>query len=381
MLTIGKLYLEHTPQQVRLCADISLNGRGTTLWFGVAPEQGEYLCAERSDAFVMALLPAAMRGKQDIRCETPMSRRLHYQLQQYLIPTLAAAGTLYHPVSIHAPVTAEPVENTGAVGTGFSGGVDSLYTIMSHGADSDYPLTHLVHFNAGVYDGLGGRRSFRQACSAARQFADEIGLEFIGVDTNFTTELPERYLDVYSFRNLSCAMALQSLFSVYLLSDGRGAENFSFDLHNSDSYDLLTVSCAQNETLSVFLSGVQLRRRDKLEALTEWPPSYRWLHPCTAGLVGERNCGRCRKCIRDQVTLYAFGALEQYGPVFDVSGFLKKLPQAIGFLMAYRKSSQSQQTVGLLRERGIAIPPAAYAYEKQFRLTMENMEKQKQENG
>ena len=377
MLEIGKVYLEHTPHQTRLCADISMNGRGTTLWFGVAPEQGAYLCHERSDAFVMALLPTAMRGGHDICFRTPMSLRLHYQLQQYLIPTLSSVGELYRPMSVRGPLTDEPVENRGAVATGFSGGVDSLYTIMTHGADSPYPLTHLVNFHAGVYDGLGGRKGFLKACSAAQRFADEIGLEFVAVDTNLSTALPERYLDVYSFRNLSCAMALQNLFSVYLLSDGRGAANFSFDLHNSDSYDLLTVSCAQTETMAVHLSGIQLRRRDKLEALSRWEPSYRWLHPCTAGLVGERNCGRCRKCTRDQVTLYALNALDAYGPVFDTADFRKRLPQSMGFLMAYRKSAQCRQTVDLLRERGIPIPPAAYIYEKQFLIAMENMEKQK----
>ena len=62
MLEIGKLYITHTDAQARLCADIILNGRGTTLWFGVEEDQADYLCDKRSDAFVMALLPAAMRG-------------------------------------------------------------------------------------------------------------------------------------------------------------------------------------------------------------------------------------------------------------------------------------------------------------------------------
>lgn len=88
MLQIGNLYLQHTDGQARLCADITLNGRGTTLWFGVNEAQAEYLCPQRSDAFVMALLPTAMRGGYSITCETPMSERLHYQLENYLIPTL-----------------------------------------------------------------------------------------------------------------------------------------------------------------------------------------------------------------------------------------------------------------------------------------------------
>ncbi len=73
MITIGNTYLIHKDGQVRLCADLTLNGKGTTLWFGVDEAYGEYLCHQRSDAFVMALLPTAMRGGYEIVCETPMS--------------------------------------------------------------------------------------------------------------------------------------------------------------------------------------------------------------------------------------------------------------------------------------------------------------------
>ena len=59
MLRIGKLCIQYTQGQARLCAEIALNGRGTTLWFGVEEGQGAYLCPERGDAFVMALLPMA----------------------------------------------------------------------------------------------------------------------------------------------------------------------------------------------------------------------------------------------------------------------------------------------------------------------------------
>ena len=160
MLNIGKLYLQHTDGQVRLCADIALNGRGTTLWFGVDEKQADYLCHDRSDAFVMALLPTAMRTGQDIVCQTPMSERLHYQLEQLLIPSVCAAGTLYHPIHIQAPLMAEKVNSKGAVATGFSGGVDSLHTIMTHGKDSAYPLTHLTLFNLGVFEGAAYRQGF-----------------------------------------------------------------------------------------------------------------------------------------------------------------------------------------------------------------------------
>lgn len=373
MLQIGKLYIQHTDGQVRLCADITLNGRGTTLWFGVEESQGDYLCADRSDAFVMALLPTAMRGGYPITCETPMSERFHYQLENYLIPTLCAAGKLYHPVSIQATLTSEPIKNRQGVGTGFSGGVDSLYTIMTHGKDSTYPLTHLALFNVGVFEGSGFREGFRKSCRNAQKFADEMGLELVGLDSNISQVLPERFLDVYSFRNLAGAMVLQNLFSVYLLSSGHDIANFSFDLHNSATFDLLTAHCAQTESLSSYLSGGQVQRSGKLKALSDWEPAYQWLYPCVYGHVGGKNCGHCKKCARDMTTLYALGTLDRFEAVFDISAYKKALPQRIGFVLANRGNHLYDETLALLAENGIAIPPAAYACEKQFRKAMESL--------
>lgn len=373
MLTVGKIYLAHEDGQARLCADITLNGRGNTLWFGVDEAQCDYLCTQRSDAFVMALLPTAMRGGYSIACETPMSERLHYQLENYLIPALCAAGDIYHPVSIRAPLTAAHLQNKKGVGTGFSGGVDSLYSIMTHGKDSDYPLTHLALFNVGVFEGPGYRESFRKSCTNAMAFAAQMGLELVCLDSNISQVLPERFLDVYSFRNLAGAMALQGLFSQYLLSSGHDVANFYFDLHNSATYDLLTVSCAQTESLAVYLSGSQVRRAQKLAALSEWEPAHRWLHPCVYGNVGTKNCGHCKKCARDMTTLYALGTLGRFEAVFDVQAYRKSMPQRIGFVLANRGNHLYDETLALLEKNGIAIPPAAYVCEQQFRKALNNL--------
>ena len=148
MLHIGKSYIIREGRVSRLCADLTIGDRRTTLWFGVDSAQEEWLALGRADAFVMALLPSAMRGGHEIVCEDPMSERLHHQLIDGLIPALSFAGEPYRLIKIVAPLTTEQVPNQGAVGTGFSGGVDSLYTIMKHGADSEFPLTYIAIFQS-----------------------------------------------------------------------------------------------------------------------------------------------------------------------------------------------------------------------------------------
>lgn len=373
MLNIGKTRIERVDGQSRLCADVTITNHRNTLWFSVDERQKNYLAVGRADAFVMAVLPTAMREGHDIVCEDEMSERLHHQLLDYLIPALVSAGNRYHSIHIAAPLTAAPYPNRGAVGTGFSGGVDSLYTIMTHGRECEYPLTHIAVFNSGVFEGEKHRETFRRACKDAERFAGEQGLETVFVDTNFYEALPERFLDVYSFRNLACALALQGLFSVYLLSSGHDIANFRFDLHNSASYDPLTVSCASMESLTFYLSGAEVKRWQKLEALSDWEPSWKWLHPCVYGEAGGLNCGHCKKCARDATTLYALRKLDRYSAVFDVKEYQKNIAARMGFVLANRGNHLYDETLGLLETQHIPIPPAAHIYEEQFRRAAENL--------
>lgn len=263
MLHIGTPYIQQNKEQSRLCADISMNGRGATLWFGVVPEQGKYLCVERSDAFVMALLPAAMRNGWDVCCEGPMSERLHYQLEEYLIPILSSEMEPYQPVALRAPLADGRVTNKHGVGTAFSADENARYCVMTHGADSTYPLTHLAVFRTDESDVC----AFSDACHQAQAVAQKMGWEPVFLDTNLHEVLSEPVAAVASFRILACAMALQGLFSVYLHTSGLDSAHFSFDAQHSAAYDLLTVHCAQTESLTVFRSGCEVTWDKKSEKL------------------------------------------------------------------------------------------------------------------
>ena len=374
MLIIGKSYLERTGGSTRLCADLTVGARRTTLWFAVDSAREEWLALGRADPFVMALLPGAMRGGHEIVCEDPMSERLHHQLVNALIPALASAGELYHPIKITAPLTAEKLTNRSAVGTGFSGGADCLYTIMSHGGDSEFPLTHIAVFNNGHLD----KNGFQILCRHARRFAEEQGLVLAVVDSNIDDTLGERFVDVYSFRNYACALALGRLFSVYLLSSGHDAVHFRLDLRNTAFFDLLTARCVSTESLAFYQAGEEVTRVEKLTALSDWEPSWHWLHPCFQRSIGQVNCGRCKKCVRDMTTLYALGRLERYRDVYDIEDYLQHLSQRLGILFSLSDRHLYDEAIQLLKERKIPIPWKAFVYERQFRLAMRNLRSEQQ---
>lgn len=380
MMKIGKTYLVRDAGMSRLCADIIMDRHKTTLWFAVDSKQEEYLCVGRADAFVMALLPAAMRSGNDLICEDVLSERLHYQMCDYLMPTLEFAGDLYHQIRIKAPLTTQKYFSHGAVGTGFSGGIDCLYTIMQHGEKCEFPLTHIAVFNSGVFEGEKYRNIFTGSCQKASCFAQEQGLQTVFVDSNIKDVLPERFLDVYSFRNLAFALALQGLFSIYLLSSGHDAGNFKLDLRNTATYDVLTVNCASTESMSFYLSGAETKRWKKIDELTHWEASWKWLHPCISIATENHNCGRCRKCIRDMTTLYALGQLEHYDAVFDIKDYKRHFSERVAFVMANRGNHLFDETLELLERRKVDIPQKAYLYEKQFRRAVQNLERRQRES-
>lgn len=278
MLKIGKSYIVRTDGISRLCADIAIDGHKQTLWFGLDSAQEDCLVAGRADPFVMAVLPAAMRGGHEIMCEDAISERLHYQLCEYLIPALSLAGDMYCKIHITAPLTAEPYPNRSGFGTSFSDDVDSLYTVSRHGPGSECPLTHIAVFNTGSFTDSERREKFTGICQAAARFADERGLETVFVDTNLYESLQENFSEVVSFRSIACALALQGLFSVWLLP-AADAGKFAVDIHACASFDLLTADCAATESLTIYPDGAEAKHTKKLTALAEWEPSRRWLRP------------------------------------------------------------------------------------------------------
>ena len=56
MLEIRSISVTSAEGKSRLSSDIIQNGESHPLWFEVDDKYGKYLCAERSDAFVIGLL-------------------------------------------------------------------------------------------------------------------------------------------------------------------------------------------------------------------------------------------------------------------------------------------------------------------------------------
>lgn len=270
MIIVGKSYIAHDTGNSKLCADIQIDEKHFTIYFMIDDAQENYFAIGRADAFVMSILPLAIQGNHEIICEELLSERLCYQLNEYLIPALIFEKGREHLIKIKAPFIAEPYLNQKAVGTIFDGSADSIYTIMKHWGECEYPLSYITVFNIGLSEEAGLNNNFEKLCNQAYEFAGKYGLKTIVLDTNLNEVLQEKFKSICSFRNLACVLALQGLFSMYLMPSRYDAAQFKLDLENSARYDLLLAQCAATESLSIYTSGAEIRYKEKLEKLNIW---------------------------------------------------------------------------------------------------------------
>ena len=300
-MRIGAPRIECRNGRARLIAEIRIGeGDVRPLWFEVEEKYGQYLCAERSDAFLIGLLNFAQREWLDIVCEAPVSAQLLYQIRTYLIPSLARNSKAMHETRIEAPMDDAPMANAGGVGTGISCGVDSLHVVKNY-AHSPYPglsLTHLCLNNVGAY--IEGKGQYTWQAEHARQFAKEMGIE--------------NHLLTHTYSSCFAIYAMQKLWKVYFYASAGYDLQEAFSLrdnerHSSDHYELLSLDCFSTRTLQIYSEGMAITRFEKERELADWPPAQKYLHVCT--MDTGPNCGHCSKCLRTLTALDALGCLQR----------------------------------------------------------------------
>lgn len=314
--------IEHREKHARLIADITVDGEVRPVWFEVEERYGQYLCHERSDAFLIGVLNFAQRGGYDITCEAPVTAHLLYQLRVDLIPSLVRNSKKIYATQITAPI-AEPLPNAGGVGTGVSCGVDSFHAIKNQ-SSSPYPglkLTHLVLNNVGSFlteDQYSWQKKH------VLNFAKEYGFELIVTNSNFLEQIPHNHTLSHTYSDCFCIYALQKLWSVYFYSSSGYDYQHGFTLKDSEINDscyheLLALNVFSTPSLRIYSEGGAITRMEKQQALVDWEPAQKYLHVCYS--AEGPNCGHCNKCRRTLTMLDALGALDKFAQSFDIATY------------------------------------------------------------
>lgn len=321
MIKISAPYIYDACSRARLASRITIDDNTSEVWFDVEYKYKDYLCHERSDAFVVGLLHYAMHFNHDIECEAPMGEFLYYQLVQNLIPAVCSGSSRMHRIKVVCSVDSSLLDNAGAVGTGISCGVDSLNTLASDSSCllNKHKITHLTLFNVGAYgENERANRLFEKDKKKAIEYCHEFGYNLIVSDSNIMNVIPQNHYLTSTYTCGFAILCLQKLYSIYYLASSTTFKNYTIlenDLTDSSKYDLLSCYCFSTDQIKIYTEGAELSRLEKIKRIANFEPATRYLHVCTEESF---NCCQCEKCLRTITELESIGALHNFSRVFDL---------------------------------------------------------------
>ncbi len=315
-----------TTDEVRVEAAVDLErggaGRPPSLWF-VFPRAYEEYVTDRADAFAVALLPLAMSLGERLRVRGTLSYRLAAGMREYQRIQSAWKPDLFRQVALECDglSSARASEVAGAVGTSFSGGVDSFHTLRAHLPENEpYPpfrVSHCLMVNG--FDDDSDLENTGRFQSIARLYEPMMavhGLELVIARTNLLEFLGRRIrAQAFAAFLTAPALTLGKLFSRFYVSSG--CKVTTLGLYPDGSH-LMLDHLVSTETMETSHEDAHLTRLEKTVAISRWEETYGRLRVCfratgvQPGAVAVANCCECEKCLRTMVTLELAGALQNY---------------------------------------------------------------------
>lgn len=338
--------------------------------FDVEKRWGRYLVTENVNAYLVALLPYAMRNQMDIELLAPVSSELLHNVEMFLIPHLVRYDSRLHSTRIHAKhIDTTILKNAGAVGTGMSMGVDSFHTVHQYlnPKYNDLKLTHLLVEQVGdLIDGVTSKKHKRNVNNqTVDEVADRLNLPVIHSYSNIRQVFKMSHYHTHTYSAMFNVHMMAKLFKQYFYASA--ADFTYFDLINNSTRDaahheLLSLQSLSTNSIRLISGGASSDRTEKTKELANNDVARDFLRVC---LMEELNCMECRKCRRTLLTLDMQGNLNKFKKVFNVSVYKKNKESYLKWLiMSYHKDS-----------KGISIKQLYDFFYSTEKTTMERLEK------
>jgi hypothetical protein len=260
------------------------------------------LLASREAALALALLPA-MRSSRRLCVEGRVNRRLLSGIDTIQAIYRAWDRTL-RPVEIAGVEASDAAPEGRRVGSFFSGGVDSFYTLLKHRDEiTDLILVH------GFDIGLDEADLRAKTSEAIREIAAELGKRVVEVETDLRS-----FLDPYAhWGRLGHGPALASVGMTLSAHYRRiyipGAYGYA-DLFPWGTHPLLDPLWS-TDALEFVHDGTEATRVEKIARVAQCDVALRHLRVCYRNPGGAYNCGVCEKCLRTMIGLELAGALDR----------------------------------------------------------------------
>ena len=312
------------------------NDPDCNLWFSVPAEYADHLCCERSNAFVIVMLWYAMVTGSDISFEAPISERLYNGLTQNLIPALMKDTDIN--ISLKGPITSEKLPGENGVVCGMSCGVDSMYTLNCYTSD-DAPknekLTHLMYGELNylfprvtlpydideIFDKL--KRVNSKIIKNAEHTAQRHNMPFLHFTSNLDRDFYRGgYIYTAMYRYLACVLAMEKLFSVYIISSSGHVdrlEEVSLFSPTQHYENMICTNCG-TEKLKYMISD-HTTRIEKLKKIADNADFKDFANVCFDTDESTLNCGVCFGCMKTIIPLDILGKLNGFERVFDTAKY------------------------------------------------------------
>jgi hypothetical protein len=296
-LTIGRPRLQETQDGMRAEVHLDNPVAPFELFYEVS---GSRLSADGTPYFA-GLLPLAMKRGWNIVSKSPVSAQLLAAVDQ-----IQDIFQLWDRETGRIRIEADVINTPQAAASRgeacfFSGGVDSWFSALKNHARLQ-SLIFVRGFDIALENETLGGIVLQQM----RRAAGHLQRGLIEVRTNFR-ELSDRILPwslAHGAGLASVALLLApSLHTVYLPATHHYGDIFPWGSH--PILDHLWSS----EAVRIQTDGLAATRFQKMQLLADHPISLRTLRVCYSNREALYNCGRCEKCLRAKVSLYALGVL------------------------------------------------------------------------
>ncbi|MEI7749375.1 MAG: polysaccharide pyruvyl transferase family protein [Candidatus Moraniibacteriota bacterium] len=319
-MNISNIREKREREYVEVSADIRYDGETEvrTLWFCVfSPDQE---VAVGPEPFIAATLIDCMWKGEDIFIDGSISGKLLRSIED-IIGCHVLGNSELNRIRIHAGAGDERNDGNGFVGSFFSGGVDSFYTLLKNKDE----ITHLILVR-GLDIGLNKEDDpiWEETVQKAGQVAREYGKRLVPVVTNIRFGFSDTAASAFWAESVSGSF----LCSVGLLLSGLFGKIFipsslaynEIEPHGSHPFlDQLW----STDHLRFVQDGVESTRVEKIERYVSGNVAN-VLRVCWENRDKKYNCCTCEKCVRTMISLDLFGRLGQ-ADAFLEKGYRKSL--------------------------------------------------------
>ncbi len=276
------------------------------VYLRVASPNSDYVFDDASPFAAMLLLPAMKQG-EDLIIKGSISEQL-YNGMQLIMDEVAGWGAGLRTVRIIADQVVKDRHRPSQTASFFSGGVDSFYTYLKHKHDSreaDRVDCFILVKNFDI--DIQNNALWESALKNVQAVADKEHIELVVVETNIH-QLVEPLL-AWDYAHGGCLAAVglflrRAFRTVYIPS------TFSVEEQIPWGSSLALDKHWSTECTSFVHDGSEVTRIGKVFAeVAKSPVAMSHLRVCYMNKRGAYNCGRCPKCLRTMISLYAAGVL------------------------------------------------------------------------